>query len=160
MLIAAAEILEQSNLPAPLSERQEAGAVVASEGQGDYSIDGGVVSQGRVNTVSLRLRMLADGSIVTVSGKPLAATMHSHPGVGRVTIDGKRLMLWGGAASAADREQARTTGKPVYILNSHLSMLRVDAATGRATTILNGKDYRAYIERATMERSAALEETP
>ncbi len=150
ILAAVAAILERTGLDRPLQERQEVGAVFANLGNGDYDIDGGLVTDHRLNSVNLQLGRTEGGDIVTISGKELAGTMHSHPGSGPVKIDGKSLTLLGGSASAKDREGAKITGRPSYILNSTTSMLKVESVNGKVvlTRILTRKDYKDYLERA------------
>jgi RHS repeat-associated protein len=152
VLVAVAEIITLTKLGEPqLSSRQEAGAAFGVE-NGDYFLDGKVETQGKVNEVNLVLQRFKEGprkgEITSQSQKELAATMHSHPGTGEVTIDGKRAMAWGGAASKADKDQVQLTGKPLYILNAKVALLKLTPGERKATVILDGGDYREYLRRA------------
>jgi RHS repeat-associated protein len=159
ILVAAADMLDQTGLDQPLQNRQEVGAVVAHLGGADYDIEGGIVTDRKLNTVRLEVARSTTGEVVTATGKELAATMHTHPGSGPVKIDGKSVTLLGGGASSKDRQQAQTTSKPVYILNANTSMIRVESVGGKVVTtrILTRKDYKEYLERA---RQAQQPPTP
>jgi RHS repeat-associated protein len=151
VLAAVDEILELSNLTSDLTNRQEAGAVVATTGTADFSIDGGVVTQGHINKVNFNL-IQTDAGLKTAYGNELAATIHSHPGTGKVEVGGEKVTIVGGRASDADKNLAATTGKPAFILNSRQSMIRVDPNSGASQRVLTGKDYRAFLNRARAAR--------
>ncbi len=154
VLAAVAEIREQTLLDELLQDRQEAGATVAVSGNGDFDVPEGVVTQGNLKSVKLTLRRQSGGEITTQGGKEVAATIHSHPGTGELTINGRRQRLVGGAASQADRRQVRVTGKPLYILNANQSVIRVILEGEKVKTkkILTKKDFRQFVDRAEAAR--------
>jgi RHS repeat-associated protein len=150
VLAAVAEITELTGLDRPLQNRQEAGAVVADEGGGDYDISGGVVTQGNLASVGLALRKTGNGRYLTLSKKPIAATLHSHPGTGPVTVNGKSMTLFGGAPSTADKTLVQSTGTLMFILNAEKNLIKVTYTQGKFTTtkVLTKKDYDEFLARA------------
>jgi len=111
---------------------------------------GGVVSQGSLNKVDIRLGRTKAGAVVTKSGKSLAGTIHSHVGSGKVKLGGQTKTLMGVSPSDADRDQARLTGKSVFILNADANLIKVVERSGKLVTqkILTRKDYIDYLKRA------------
>jgi hypothetical protein len=124
--------------------------VVIGKKGNDYVIEGEVVTQNQINRVDVSLGRLDDPkkTVVTVTGLALAATMHSHPGTGTIIKDGKKVQIIGGLASRADKAQVELTGKPLFILNSTVALLRLNPGDKRATPVLTGKDYQSYLKRA------------
>ena len=155
VLVAIAGIVRQTRLDLPLQDRQEAGAVVSDLGKGDFGIDGRVVTQQRLTSVTFELGINSQGQIVAKSGKPLAATIHSHPGTGKITLGGVRTTIVGGRASRQDRAQAKQIGKPVFIVNENKSLIKVTpkGTKTKSRPVLTGKDFKAFLNRA---RAAAF----
>jgi RHS repeat-associated protein len=140
-----ATIMERTMYHKRLPDRREHGALITDLGGGDYGTDG-VVTSGSPVRVDFRV---ARGGRTTVSGLPIAGTIHSHPGTGLLS-PGVRTI--GNQSSPGDQNVARVTNSPAYILNGNRSMIRYDTASGRDVEILSRKEYAQYLQRAQAAR--------
>jgi RHS repeat-associated protein len=143
-----ATIVQRTRFDRPLPQRTEHGAIITDLGGGAYGTDG-VVTSGSPTHVDFTI---AANGRTTTSGQTIAGTIHSHPGRGRIG----NLQVLAHRSSPGDRNVARTTASPVYILNERRSLIKFDPATGRDTHILTRRDFQQFLQRAELARQAEL----
>ena len=158
IMSAVVEMLDLTNLDKPLPERQEAGTAIVKLRDGDFDTTD-VVTDGDPSSVTVILYRNSNGEVVDAEGRPVEATMHTHPGTGRYTDNGRVRTTHGGAPSQADRRAAQVTGKPVYIVNERRSLIKVTTEGKRTSfsSVLTGRDFRDYLQRAETQRSGGTQ---
>ncbi|QQR72315.1 MAG: RHS repeat-associated core domain-containing protein [Holophagales bacterium] len=150
------DIVKITNFSAPLAKRVEAGAVIVTDGNGDFNAEGGAKTDNDIGKVSLTLGRNSDGEVTSASGRELAATMHSHVGTGKVPIPGGEKVLFAAFPSKADKVQASVTGKPVFILAGTSFLMKLEStgpSTYTTSRMLTGSDYADWLTRAAAATS-------
>jgi RHS repeat-associated protein len=153
VLAANGEIIEGTNLDKSMDQRVEYATIVTNAGESDYGATEVFTSnsQTRVNY------SFSSGGSETLEGESVAATIHSHPGSGRLDPrDPTSPFGFGGRSSGScargkctgDKELGQITDRPVYILNANSTLVKYDPSTGKDVTIMTRKDYKRYLERA------------
>jgi hypothetical protein len=155
VLAANGEIIEGTNLDKSMDQRVEYATIVTVDGESNYGATD-VFTDDSQTSVGFRF---TSGGKKTPAGESVAATIHSHPGSGKLDPrDPTSPFGFGGRSSGScskggctgDKKVGEVTGRPVYILNSSSSLVKYDPATGRDTTIMTRKDYKLYLKRAAV----------